>query len=152
MAAARLVGVSEIAEMLDVSRQRASQLCAYKGFPDQVELVAPIDEMTEAIVRAMFGQIRDGRVTADEALAALESGGHRLGRSVKLWRLDDVIRWADREGRTLQIETTGHEQTISRSCAGVRFAHDEFYLAYPRRQFGRRFGAAPANLEGLNRR
>jgi hypothetical protein len=107
MAAARLVGVSEIAEMLDLSRQRASVLCARKGFPDQVELVAPIDAMTEAIVRAMFGQIRDGRVTADEALAALESGGHRLGRSVKLWRLDDVIRWADREGRTLQIDNDG---------------------------------------------
>ena len=104
---ARLVGVSEIAEALGVSRQRASVLCGRKGFPDQVELVAPIDEMTEAQVRAMFGQIHEGKVTVDEALAALEAGGHRLGRSVKLWRLDDVIRWADREGRTVQIDDDG---------------------------------------------
>jgi hypothetical protein len=82
-------------------------LCARKGFPDQVEVVAPIDAMTEAVVRAMFGQIQDGKVNADEALAALEAGGHRLGRSVKLWRLDDVIRWADREGRTLHIDDDG---------------------------------------------
>jgi hypothetical protein len=102
--APRLVGVSEIAEMLGVSRQRASVLCRSKGFPDQVELVAPIDEMTEAVVRAMFGQIQGGKVTADEALAALEAGGHRLGRSIKLWRLHDVIRWADREGRTLRFD------------------------------------------------
>ena len=82
-------------------------LCARKGFPDQVELVAPIDGMTEAVVRAMFGQIHEGKVTADEALAALAAGGHRLGRSVKLWRLDDVVRWADREGRTLRIDDDG---------------------------------------------
>jgi hypothetical protein len=100
----RLVGVSEIAEMLGISRQRASVLCARKGFPDPVELVAPIDDMTEAVVRAMFGQIQDGKITADEALAALKAGGHRLGASVKLWRLDDVIRWADRVGRTLQVD------------------------------------------------
>jgi hypothetical protein len=90
--------------MLGVSRQRASVLCARKGFPDQVELVTPIDGMSDAVVRAMFGQIKDDKVTADEALFALRAGGHRLGRSVKLWRLADVVRWADREGRTLQID------------------------------------------------
>lgn len=100
----RLVGVSEISEMLGISRQRASVLCARKGFPDPVELVAPIDELTEARVRAMFGQIRDNKMTADEALAALRAGGHRLGASVKLWRLDDVIRWADGVGRKMQID------------------------------------------------
>jgi hypothetical protein len=80
--APRLVGVLEIAEMLGRSRQRASMLCARKGFPNPVELVAPIDDMTEAVVRAMFGQIRDGRVKVDEALAALTAGGHRLDASV----------------------------------------------------------------------
>jgi hypothetical protein len=60
--------------------------------------------MTEAVVRATFGQIEDGKLTADEALAALEAGSHRLGRSVKLSRLHDVIRWADRDGRTLRFD------------------------------------------------
>ena len=57
-------------------------LCARKGFPNPVELVAPIDDMTEAVVRAMFGQIRDGSVKVGEALAALTAGGHRLDASV----------------------------------------------------------------------
>jgi hypothetical protein len=57
MAYLRPVGLSEIAELLGVSIPR-------KDFPDEVELVAPIDEMTEAAVRAMLGQSQDGNVTA----------------------------------------------------------------------------------------
>jgi hypothetical protein len=97
-----LVGVSEIAEMLGVSKQRASVLCARKGFPDPVEHVAPIDATTVEIMRDLFSD--KGTVTFDEAVGALQSHSFRLGSGKKLWRLAAVAGWADREGRTLQID------------------------------------------------
>ena len=103
MVALRLVGVSEIAQMLGVSKQRASVLCARKGFPDPVEHVAPVDEMTVAMVRGVFSE-RGDSVSFEEAMAALVAGSHRLGPGIKLWRLSDVVRWAEREGRTLKID------------------------------------------------
>jgi hypothetical protein len=103
MAEARvLVGVTEIAEMLGVSKQRASVLCARKGFPDPVERVAPVDAMTVEIMRGMFSE--DGTVSLDDAVEALQSRSYRLGPGKKLWRLADVARWAEREGRTLRID------------------------------------------------
>jgi hypothetical protein len=97
-----LVGVSEIAEMLGVSKQRASVLCARKGFPDPVERVAPIDAMTVEIMRGHFSE--NGTVSFDEAVEALQSHSYRLGPGKKLWRLAEVARWAEREGWTLRID------------------------------------------------
>jgi hypothetical protein len=65
-----LVGVSEIAEMLGVSEQRASVPCARKGFPDPVERVAPIADTVE-IMRDLFSD--HGTVSFDEAVEALQS-------------------------------------------------------------------------------
>ena len=97
-----LVGVSEIADMLGVSKQRASVLCARKGFPDPVERMAPIDAMTFEIMRGLFSE--EGTVTFDEAVEALQSRSYRLGAGRKLWRLAEVAQWAEGEGRTLRIE------------------------------------------------
>ncbi len=101
MAARVLVGVTEIAEMLGVSKQRASVLCARKGFPDPVERVAPIDAMTVEIMRDLFSD--HGTVSFEEAVEALQSHAYRLGPGKKLWRLAAVAQWAEREGRTLRI-------------------------------------------------
>jgi hypothetical protein len=101
--ALRLVGVSDIADMLGVSRQRASVLCARKGFPDPVDRVAPIDDMTIAVISALFSQ-REGTLTFEEAVAALEAGAHRLGPGIKLWRLSAIVRWADSVGRTANLD------------------------------------------------
>jgi hypothetical protein len=97
-----LVGVSEIAQMLGVSKQRASVLCARKGFPDPVERVAPMDDMTVEIMRGLF--LDHGTVSFDEAVEALQSHAFRLGPGKKLWRLAAVAGWAEREGRTLRID------------------------------------------------
>jgi hypothetical protein len=97
-----LVGVSAIAEMLGVSKQRASVLCARKGFPDPIERIAPVDAMTVEIMRGLFSE--GGTVSFDAAVDALQSHSYRLGPGKKLWRLADVARWAEREGRILRIE------------------------------------------------
>jgi hypothetical protein len=96
-----LVGVSEIAEMLGVSKQRASVLCARKGFPDPVERVAPIDAMMVEIMSGLFSE--NGTVSFDKVVEALQSHSYRLGPGKKLWRLVEVVRWAEREGRALSI-------------------------------------------------
>jgi hypothetical protein len=97
-----LVGVSEIAELLGVSKQRASVLCARKGFPDPIEHIAPIDAITVEIMRGLFSE--DRTISFDEAVEALQSHSYRLGSGKKLWRLAAVAGWAEREGRTLQID------------------------------------------------
>jgi hypothetical protein len=94
----RLVGVTEIAKVLGVSKQRASQLCNSKGFPDPVDRVAPLDSTTVEMMRRLYSRKR-GRVSFEEVLAAMEKGGHALPG--KRWRLAAVIEWAKAEGRKL---------------------------------------------------
>jgi hypothetical protein len=55
----RLMGVSEIAELLNVSKQRASVLCNRKGFPDPVEAVIPVDEDTRQALVELYAQRTD---------------------------------------------------------------------------------------------
>jgi len=45
----KLAGVTEIAEMLGVSRQRADQLSRTRGFPDPVTKCLPLPRLWRAI-------------------------------------------------------------------------------------------------------
>jgi hypothetical protein len=97
--ASRLVGVAEIAEMLNVSRQRADQLTRSKGWPDPVERVAPFDAHTvEAIKRLFEGT---PKLTLDEAVHALDTRAYQLPPYPRLWRVELIERWAVEHGRRL---------------------------------------------------
>jgi hypothetical protein len=93
------VGVAEIAELLDVSRQRADQLTRSKGWPDPVERVAPFDvHMVEAMKRLFE---RTPMVTLDQALEALNTRAYQLPHYPRLWREELIERWATEHGRRL---------------------------------------------------
>jgi hypothetical protein len=96
--AGRLVGVAEIAEALGVSRQRADQLTRTRGFPDAVEKVAPLDWLTVERIQAIFTAGRRS-ITFEQALDALEGGAHTLPTHPRLWRFEEVERWAESDGR-----------------------------------------------------
>ena len=95
----QLVGVAEIAELLDVSRQRADQLTRSKGWPDPVERVAPLDAITVEKMRQLFEATPS--VNLEQALQALEGGAYRLPAYPRLWRFEDIEAWAARNGRQL---------------------------------------------------
>jgi hypothetical protein len=97
--AGRLVGVAEIAELLDVSRQRADQLTRSKGWPDPVERVAPFDSyMVEAMERLFE---LTPKITLHEALDVLDTRAYQLPPYPRLWRIELIERWATEHGRRL---------------------------------------------------
>ena len=104
----QLVGVTEVAGLLGVSRQRADQLTREKGWPDPVERVAPFDQTMLHNVHLLF-EMSGGTITEAQAVAALEAGAHPLPASPRLWRLADVLRWAAEHGRVLKQEFDGSE-------------------------------------------
>ena len=97
----QLIGVAEVAGLFGVSRQRADQLTREKGWPDQIERVAPLDRYTLDAVHFVFA-VYGGTITEEQAIEVLEAGGHQLPASPRLWRLADVLRWASEHGRELK--------------------------------------------------
>ena len=97
----QLIGVAEVASLLGVSRQRADQLTREKGWPDQIERVVPLDRYTLDAVHFVFA-VYGGTITEEQAIEVLEAGGHQLPASPRLWRLADVLRWANEHGRDLK--------------------------------------------------
>ena len=97
----QLIGVAEVAGLFGVSRQRADQLTREKGWPDQIERVAPLDRYTLDAVHFVFA-VYGGTITEEQAIEVLEAGGHQLPASPRLWRLADVLRWANEHGRDLK--------------------------------------------------
>jgi hypothetical protein len=95
----RLVGVAEIAELLEVSRQRADQLTRSKGWPDPVERVAPFDVHTVEAMKQLFQ--RTPKVTLDEAIDALDTRAYLLPAYPRLWRVELIERWANEHGRRM---------------------------------------------------
>jgi hypothetical protein len=97
----KLAGVTEIAEMLGVSRQRADQLSRTRGFPDPVAKCLPLDDRTESRVREIYpGKIPAGR-TADDVLALMMANAHDLPEMPRLWRAIAIEQWANENGREL---------------------------------------------------
>lgn len=94
----RLVGVAEIANGLNVSKQRADQLSRTRGFPDPLEKVLAVDELSAEGVRQFFDN-RARIATADETLALFEERAFRLPAQPRLWRLSLVKEWATSTGR-----------------------------------------------------
>ncbi len=97
-----LVGVAEIAELLDVSRQRADVLTRSKGWPDAVSSVLPVDQITIADLRELAAGRKS--IPLDEITAALIAGSDTLPEHPRLWRLAEVERWAAAAGRELNGE------------------------------------------------
>lgn len=97
-----LVGVAEIAELLDVSRQRADVLTRSKGWPDAVSSVLPVDEITLGDLHTLA----HGRkaIPLDEIKAAMIDGADTLPEYPRLWRLAEVKQWAAEDGRDLAGE------------------------------------------------
>jgi hypothetical protein len=95
----KLVGVTEIAELLNISRQRADQLTRSKGWPDPVERVAPLDVFTVGAMDRLFEQTP--KVTLEEALDALDGGAYQLPPYPRLWRVELIEQWAVEHGRRL---------------------------------------------------
>ena len=103
----KLAGVTEIAEMLGVSRQRADQLSRTRGFPDPVTKCLPLDDRTELRVREIYpGKIPDGR-TADDVLGLMTANAHDLPEMPRLWRAIAVEEWANDNGRELVKKKAG---------------------------------------------
>ena len=99
--AGRLVGVAEIAELLDVSRQRADQLTRSKGWPDPVERVAPFDIYTVEAMKRLFE--RTPKITLDQALDVLDTRVYQLPPYPRLWRVELIEHWAIEHGRHLHV-------------------------------------------------
>jgi hypothetical protein len=97
--ASRLVGVTEIAELLDLSRQRADQLTRSKGWPDPVERVAPFDLYNIEAMKRLFE--RTAVITFDEAVEALDERAYYLPQYPRLWRVELIENWAAEHGRRL---------------------------------------------------
>jgi len=102
------MGVSEIAELLSVSKQRASVLCNSKGFPDPVEAVIPVDEDTREALVKLYGQ-RTGKhsYTAEGTFQLFSERAFVLPDAPRLWRQSAVEEWAKQHGRQLSEELTG---------------------------------------------
>jgi hypothetical protein len=95
----KLVGVTEIAQLLAISRQRADQLTRTKGWPDPLERVAPLDVITVEKMQHLFE--RTPEVTFAQALEALDTRAYQLPPYPRLWRLELIEKWAAEHGRQL---------------------------------------------------
>ena len=99
------MGVSEIAELLNVSKQRASVLCNQKGFPDPVEAVIPVDDETRHALVELYAQ-RNGKhsFTAEGTFQLFSERAFFLPDVPRLWRQSAVEEWAKEHGRQLSEE------------------------------------------------
>jgi hypothetical protein len=98
----RLIGVSEIAELLNVSKQRASVLCNRKGFPDPVETIIPVDEEThKALVELYAQRTRNHTFTAEGTFQIFSERAFSLPDVPRFWRQSAVEQWAKENGRQL---------------------------------------------------
>src|SRR3974390_2180768 len=102
------MGVSEIAELLSVSKQRASVLCNRKGFPDPVEHVIPVDDDTRQALVELHAQ-RTGKhsFTAEGTFQLFSERAFVLPDVPRLWRQSAVEEWANENGRDLSEKATG---------------------------------------------
>jgi hypothetical protein len=98
----RLMGVSEIAELLGVSKQRASVLCNQKGFPEPVQQVIPVDDETRQALVELYAK-RTGKRTfsADGTWDLFSERSFVLPDTPRLWRQSSVEEWAKEHGREL---------------------------------------------------
>jgi hypothetical protein len=94
----RVVGIAEIAELLDVSKQRADQLSRTQGFPKPIRYMVPWDARTKRIIRDLSPQL-GGSITLEDAVKLVDSRRVELPRSPRLWRLSAVMQWATEDGR-----------------------------------------------------
>jgi hypothetical protein len=102
------MGVSEIAELLNVSKQRASVLCNSKGFPDPVEAVVPVDDDTrEALVKLYRQRFSKHSHTAERTFHLFSERAFVLPDVPRLWRQSAVEEWAKEHGRPLSEDLTG---------------------------------------------
>ena len=98
----RLMGVSEIAELLGVSKQRASVLCNRKGFPEPVEYVIPVDDDTrQALVELFTLRARNHSYSAEGTWRVFSKRAFVLPDAPRLWRESAVEEWAKEHGRAL---------------------------------------------------
>jgi hypothetical protein len=96
------MGVSEIAELLGVSKQRASVLCARKGFPDPVEYAIPVDDDTyQALVELYAKRAGKRTYSAKGTWQLFEERAFVLPDTPRLWRESAVEEWAKEHGRKL---------------------------------------------------
>jgi hypothetical protein len=99
------MGVSEIAELLKVSKQRASVLCNRKGFPDPVETVIPVDDDTrQALVELYAERSSTHAFTAEGTFQLFSERAFVLPEIPRLWRQSAVEEWAKEQGRELSEE------------------------------------------------
>lgn len=102
------MGVSEIAELLDVSKQRASVLCNRKGFPDPVEAVIPVDDDTRhALVELYSQRTSEHAYTAEGTFQLFSERAFVLPDVPRLWRQSAVEEWAKEHGRRLSEKRKG---------------------------------------------
>ena len=99
------MGVSEIAELLNVSKQRASVLCNRKGFPDPVEAVIPVDDDTRrALVELYAKRTSKHSFTAEGTFELFSDRAFVLPEAPRLWRQSAVEEWATENGRQVSEE------------------------------------------------
>jgi hypothetical protein len=98
----RLIGVSEIAVLLGVSKQRASILSSRKGFPDPMEHVIPVDDDTQkALVELYMRRPGDQSFSAEGTWKLFSERAFLLPEAPRLWRQSAVEEWAKENGRDL---------------------------------------------------
>jgi predicted DNA-binding transcriptional regulator AlpA len=98
----RLIGVSEIAVLLGLSKQRASILASRKGFPDPIEHVIPVDHDTRQALMELYKQ-RPGTqsFSAEGTWQLFSERAFVLPDAPRLWRQSAVEEWAKQNGRDL---------------------------------------------------
>jgi hypothetical protein len=92
--------MTEISELLGVSRQRADQLSRTKGFPEAIRLVVPVVRETPKVLWDLWEEI-GGSANAEQATAILEERAFELPETPRLWRREEIEAWAQVNGREL---------------------------------------------------
>lgn len=96
-----LIGITELADILGLSRQRADQLSRTADFPEPVRLVLPIDELTLDMMLALEEADDFPGGSAAACYNAVAAHGFTLPAQPRIWRYSMIQRWAEDHGRSI---------------------------------------------------
>ena len=99
-----LVGIADVADLLQVTRTRADQLSRTSDWPPAVELVLPIDAVAPDVIRGWLDAGGVVTTDSDELSALLADYACPLPHTPRLWRLTAILEWAERHGREIDLD------------------------------------------------
>jgi hypothetical protein len=100
-----LIGITDVAKILGVTRTRADQLSRTSGWPPTVESVIPVDDVTVALLRAGL-EAAGGETSANsgELVSIFVDRASPLPHTPRLWRLSAVLEWCEEQDRDVNLD------------------------------------------------